>query len=120
MGCIQAVVKNSSHIGANKVQLVRSLSGEQLVHFCNWSDFFHMFFTSLPSITVYHSFHFDHDFPGKVFVKIKSADPAALEFTIWGPSTILPTPSQFPNEVVLAGLTLERQWYLYVKIRTFC
>ena len=53
-------------------------------------------------------------------MKTKSADPAALEFTIQSPSTILPTPSQFPNEVVPAGLTLERQWYLYEKIRTFC
>ena len=113
-------MKNSSHIGANKAQLVRSPSGEQLVHFFNWSEFFHPFFCSLPSITMYHVFHFDHDFPGKVFAKMRSADPSVQEISIQRPSSILPTPSQFPSEIVPAGLTVERQWYLYDKIRPFC
>ena len=97
MGSIQEVVKNSSHIGANKVQLVRSLSGEQLVCFFNWSEFFHPFFTSLPSITMYHVFHFDHDFPGKECAKIRSTDPSAQEFSIQCLSSILLTPSHFPS-----------------------
>ena len=120
MGCIQEVVKNTSHIGANKAQLVRSLSGEQLVHLIKWSELFHTFFSSLPSITMCHVFHFDHDFPGKVLAKMRSADPSAQVISIQHPSSILPTPSQFPSEIEPAGLTVERQWYLHDKIRPFC
>jgi hypothetical protein len=120
MGCIAEAVKNSSHVGANRVQLVRNLSGDQLVHFYNWSEFFSLFFTSLPSITSYHVFYFDCDLPGTVFVKCRSTDPSYQEFTIQRPSSILPTPSQFPIEVVPSGLTVDRQWYLYEKIRQFC
>ena len=119
MKCIQDVVNNSSHIGANKVQLIRSLTGEQLVHFHDWSSFFRQYFSSLPNITSFHVFHFDAKFPRKVFVQKTSSHPVE-EHTILHPSTQLPFPPQLPDEIPTPGLTLERQKFLHDKIRQFC
>lgn len=116
MACIQNVVQKSSHIEANQVQLIRSLTGEQLVHFYDWSGFFQKFFTTIPAITSYHVFRIHHNSPGKVFIRKWTSTPEEevdiLKRTI--------TPESFPNEIIPSGLNAQRQWYLYDKIRQFC
>ena len=55
--CLEHVVRNSdSHISANKVQLVRSSEGSQLMKFHDWSVFFQSYFTTIAGITSYRSF----------------------------------------------------------------
>jgi hypothetical protein len=120
MGCLSDVVRNSSHIDANQVQLVRSLDGKQLVHFYDWTAFFQKYFVSIPSVTSYHVFHFEHQSPGKVFMK-KFSNAPSKEIRLVRSSTLLPFPIEaFPEEIQPSGLTLERQWYLHDKIRPFC
>ena len=116
MGCLEHVMRNSSHIGANEVQLVRSSEGSQLVKFYNWSVFFQSYFTTIPGITSYHSFRFNSESPGIVFLhKNLGEEETALNiFCKAVPGTL------FPEEIIPKGMDAQRQWYLYDKIRPFC
>ena len=109
IGCLQKVVINSSHIGANKVQLVRDSSGQQVVHFYGWSSFLQQYFSNLPSITSFRVFEFDCRFPGKVFAQKSSSQPPE-EFSILRPSASLPShlpdicPSRFNPATTVVSL----------------
>ena len=109
MGCLESVVNTSLHVGANKVQLVRSLTGEQPVKFYDWSAFFRQFFTTIPAITSYHVFNVTKEHPGIVFAQ-KSSNTCQDEVNI----LLRPIPEdQFPLEIFPKGLDAHRQWYLY-------
>ena len=113
MGCMQRVVEASSHIGANQVQLIRSLEGQQLVKFYDWSTFFQQYFSVIPGITSFHSLRFDHTAPGKVFVVKSVAESTEKTIDILHP----PIPQdQLPNAIIPKGLDVKRQWYLYNNI----
>ena len=51
MGCLERVVRNSLHISTNKVQLVWSSEGSQLVKFYHLSVFFQSYFATIAGIT---------------------------------------------------------------------
>ena len=73
--------------------------------------------TALKGITQMHHFWFSQDFPGKVKVRNSTSDCwrtiNLLKDTSW-------RPSDFLEQLVPHGLTLERQWNLFDKIREFC
>lgn len=112
-------VSRSSFV--NVPQLVGTLDGTCLVKMFNWSDFFeqHMVKTALTGIKQMHHFRFEAKSPGMVFVKNSSTDSEKkiklVKHTSWSPSS-----SDLPEKIVPPGLPLERQWYLYEKIREFC
>ena len=117
MGCLQRVVETSSHIGANRAQLIRSLEGQQLVHFYDWSAFFHQYFSAIPRITSYHSFQFSCTNPGKVIIHESAAEPSEITIDILRQ----PIPQgELPPLIIPKGLDIQRQWYLYNNIRQFC
>ena len=116
MRCLQDVVCNSSHLGANKAQLIRSSTGEQLVRYYDWVALFQPFFTTIPSITSYHVFRADSNHLGKVFIKKFSSSPEE-EINIVRKKIPL---TYFPEEISPKGLDAQRQWYLYDHIRQFC
>ena len=121
VGClddIAAVVEQSATI--NHPQLVGTHDGTILVPFYNWSEFFdsHMAQTALKGISQMHHFRFSAFNPGVVFVKNSCNDTEReiqLLKTPWQP-----TLANMPNIIPPPGLTLERQWYLFNKIREFC
>ena len=67
----------------------------------------------------FQHFRFTHEEPGVVYVKSSGCGAekriTLLKDTLWQPS-----PSDLPSVIVPNGLSLERQWYLYTKIREFC
>ena len=115
IGCLRDVVINSSHSGANRVQLIRIVEGEQLVHFYDWTSFLQRFFINIPAITSYHVFVFDLRLPGVVQLRKFSTSPTE-EFKMIRFSVSSIPSTAFPDEIKPSGLNLERQWYLFVKI----
>lgn len=114
---IAEVVRRSATV--NYPQLVGSYDGSSFVNFYDWSSMFEDTTTAIKGITKFHHFRFSRHHPGRVFVKIASDEPERminiLKDRTWKPSTdVLPTIIDPP------GLPLDRQWYLYNKIREFC
>ena len=70
-------------------------------------------------IKKYHYFHFDSRKPGKVYVKTYSDEPEK-EIELLTDPNWRPSASKLPQVVTPAGLSKERQQYLYEKIREFC
>ena len=116
---IANTISRSSFV--NVPQLVGDLDDTVYVPSYDWSNFFedHMIKTGLKGISQLHHFWFSATHPGTVFVKTSSDDEEGsiqlLKDTTWKH-----TASQLPPVIVPNGLSLERQWYLFDKIREFC
>ncbi|XP_064390673.1 uncharacterized protein LOC135338462 isoform X2 [Halichondria panicea] len=102
----------------NEVQLVVGDDGEVIVPTYDWTDFFATSFKKLPSLKKYHHLRMTSSMPGKVYVKERS-DGQENEHTLLKPGVIFDE-NELPSEIHPAGLSLQRQWYLYDKIREFC
>ena len=116
---IANTVSRSSFV--NVPQLVGDLDGTVYVPSYNWSNFFEdrMIKTALKGISQLHHFRFSATHPGTVFVKT-SSDGEERSIQLLKDPTWKPTASQLPPVIVPNGLLLERQWYLFDKIREFC
>ena len=114
---IAEVVSKSASV--NHPQLVGSYDGTSFVNFYNWSSFFDDTTTQIKGITKMHHFRFSRHYPGYVFVKNASDEPEVkiniLKNTTWKPSA-----DTLPSIINPPGLPLDRQHYLYNKIREFC
>ena len=116
---IANTISRSSFV--NVPQLVGDLDGDVHVPTYDWSSFFedHMIKTALKGISQLHHFRFSATHPGCVFVKMSSDDVERCIQLLKDPAW-RPTASNLPPVIIPQGLSLERQWYLYDKIREFC
>ena len=116
---IANVISTSSFV--NVPQLVGTLDGDYFVPTYNWSEFFeeHTKKTALKGITQMQHFHFKATSPGTVFVKSSSSSNERQIVLVKDPSW-RPSPHRLPSQVVPDGLSTDRQYYLYDKIREFC
>ena len=74
--------------------------------------------TALKGISQMHHFRFTASKPGVVYVKNFNDDTEKeikLLKTPWQPTT-----HNMPDVIPPPGLSIERQWYLFNKIRDFC
>ena len=112
---IKRVVESSSACGANKAQLIRD-NGHIQVPFYDWTNFLKDYYKSIPSITKYHVFSVKDEHPYNIILQEHSrAERESLNISK------RPIPEGiFPQQIQAKGLDLERQWYLYEKIRPFC
>ncbi|XP_065884511.1 uncharacterized protein [Dysidea avara] len=121
IGCLDDIVAAVNQSAApNFAQLVGSQDGTTIVPMYNWSDYFEekTVKTALKGITQMHHFRFLSSRPGKVMVKNTHDDPERT-ISLLKSSSWRPEPGELPNVIVPAGLSAERQWYLYEKIREF-
>ena len=120
VGCLDDVVRvvNKSAT-TNVAQLVGSQCGDVIVPIYDWSGYFEdtTIKTSLKGITQMHHFHFSQSHPGKVKVRNSTTDNWRTINLLKDPSW---RPTDFPQQIIPPGLSLERQRYLYEKIREFC
>jgi len=114
---IAGVVRQSATV--NYPQVVGSYDGTSSVSFYNWTSLFDSKTTALKGITKLHHFRFTAEHPGLVFVKAFS-DTAEKEINLLSDKSWKPSQHQLPTVIRPPGLSLERQWYLYNKIREFC
>ena len=122
IGClddIARVVEKSAE--ANHAQLVGTQDGRVLVPTYDWAEFFDAPFRqrALKGIKAMHHLRFTDTKPGYVFVKdtIDSPERAIklVQDKEWKPEA-----HHLPPEIAPPGLSLERQQYLFEKIREFC
>ena len=122
VGCLDDIVSlrvvNESAT-ANVAQLVGTQDGEVLMPMYDWSSFFEdaIVKTALKGIKKMHHFHFSKSHPGKVMVRNSSTDEKRMINFLKDPSWC---PVNLPEQVIPPGLPLERQKYLFDKIREFC
>ena len=114
---IAEVVRKSATV--NHPQLVSDYDGNNYVTFYDWSSIFDNKTTAVKGISKMHHFRFHRRHPGFVFVRNANEDReekiCILKDNLWKPSR-----HNLPPIINPPGLSLDRQWYLYNKIREFC
>lgn len=117
---IAKVVESSAQ--CNHAQVVGNLDGTSIVPFYDWCGFFDtdkIIKTALKGISQIHHFRFTADAPGCVFVK-NSTDGVERKVNLLKDKLWKPSAADLPTMIIPPGLSLERKWYLYNKIREFC
>ena len=115
MGEIANVVERSA--SCNKVQVVCN-EDTGVVPTYDWTSFLQPHFQKIAGIKKLHHFRYSASSPGTVYVKTHAdAEESALDLLRedWQPS-----PSTLPQQIQSLGLSDERKWYLYERIRPFC
>lgn len=111
------VVESSSTV--NFAQLTGSEDGRVIVTSYDWQSFFAQHFTKVVGIKKLHHLRFVSSSPGRVFVKERNGSAertmVLLKTKGWKPSSV-----DLPPVLTPTGLSLQRQHYLYDKIREFC
>ena len=102
----------------NFAQLVTAEDGTNVVPTLNWADFFAPYLKKIVGIKKYHHFRFTADEPGVVYTKFHCDTTESREELL--KDNWLPDPSFLPSVIIPKGLSTERQWYLFEKIRQFC
>ena len=113
---IVAVVNGSADV--NTTQLVGSQEGEVVVPTYDWTTFLGKHFRKVPKIKTYHHFSFSSSTPGMVTLKeLSDSAPSTFQMAVdnWQPLS-----SELPSQIMPAGLSDERQHYLFSQIREFC
>ena len=112
---IAAVVEQSAV--CNIPQFVHTEDTE-IVQTRDWPSFLLPHFKKIPNIKKYHYFHFSSSTPGIMLVR-EHADTPDVPLPILRDSW-QPPQDELPPRVQPKGLSDERQWYLYERIRPFC
>ena len=114
---LEQVVQSSAVV--NKSQLVGSQAGESIVPMKDWAGSLGPHFRRLTGIKRYHHFRFDKNTPGVVHLRLYSDSPEEKRRLVkdqnWKPDA-----SDLPPTIPPSGMSLERQQYLFEKIREFC
>ncbi len=103
----------------NTAQLVVDSDGEVVVPMYDWASFFAPIFKKLPEIKMTHHFHMSSSKPGVVVAKRHSDSSDEKEHEILKEGVLLDE-HEMPSVIEPQGLSLQRQWYLFEKIREFC
>ena len=120
IGCLEDLARCiEASASVNKAQLVGTSSGEILVPTYNWAEYLGQYFEKIKFITKYHHFHIDINKPGKIYVR-EAVDGAVQEIQHVSNMIGLLERDVMPPTISPRGLSSERQWYLYDKIREYC
>lgn len=102
----------------NVAQLAGREDGSEVIPIYDWTSFLKPHFKKIPGSKWYHHF----------ICSVQEAEVITLKNSANGPETKfkmrkktqIPHRDELPAVVPPAGLSLERQWYLYNNIREFC
>ena len=122
IGCLDDIAKAVERSAVvNHAQLVGTQDGRVLVPTYDWSEFFDAPFrqSALSGIKAMHHLTFTHLKPGTVIVKDSVTSPER-EINLLQNKSWKPRKSDLPPVISPPGLSLERQQYLFDKIRKFC
>ena len=108
------VVQTSAAV--NEAQLVGSQAGEPIVTMYGWLGLLGPRLKKIPLITKQHHFEIMSTSPQSVLVK-EFNDSDEKEYFLTSDLSIA---EELPEIIIPPGLSLQRKWYLYDKIREFC
>ena len=114
---LEQVVQTSAVV--NECQLDGSQTGESIVPVRDWASFLGPKFKKLTGIKQYHHFRFDKSSPGAVYLRVHSDSVEEKRILVKDPSW-KPDATDLPPLIQPTGLSLDRQTYLFEKIRDFC
>ena len=110
-------VVNSSAV-VNVAQAVGNMDGTVIVPSYDWTTFLAKHIYKCVGIKSLHHLRFTAEHKGHVFVREKS-DSEEVDMNLlkddWSPIA-----TELPDHVTPSGLSSNRQWYLFNKIREFC
>ena len=112
-----SVVNDSAAV--NIAQPTGLEDGSVVVTTYNWQEYFSQFCTKVKGIKKLHHLRFSSSSPGFIFVKERAGD-TEVKRSILKDANWKPQADQLPPVLPPSGLSLQRQWYLYEKIREFC
>ena len=120
VNCLDELVDvvNESAV-VNRAQLVGSQSGEVIVPTYNWAEYLGSQFEKIHGIKSNHHFLFSSLHPGTVRVK-QYCESEEITHLILKDQAWRPTAAELPPVIHPTGLSIDRQWYLFQKIREFC
>ena len=122
VGCLDDIAKvvDDSAV-VNVSQLVGSSTGEVFVQCFDWTGFLQCFFKRIDGIKKIHHFTLEKDslLQGD-FLAQESISSSIRKVSFLRDDVTLPPSDTLPEVVPPKGLSAERQWYLYEKIRSFC
>ncbi len=101
------VVNNSTVGRYNLAQTIFDKEGKRVVFFYAWTEFLTNYFKPVPSILKQHHFIFSKDNIG--FVEIKEIVDGKRQIIDIRKTKTLPIKTEFPCEILLNGLNIERQ-----------
>ena len=110
------VVEQSSAV--NKAQPVGSSNGELIVETFDWSSYFATSFNKIKGIKEFQHFVVSATSPGLVAAR-HVVDGPVTQFNLLKEDTQI-MEDELPNVLHPKGMSSERKWYLYEKIRSFC
>ena len=111
------VVEQSAAV--NHAQLVGTHNGQVIVPTYNWVTFFVTHLKKISNITKYHHFTASTNKKGIIISKI-FRDSTEIESALLKDDSWNPTIHEMPPIIEPQGMSAERQWYLYDKIRPYC
>ena len=85
----------------------------------DWAEYLGRFFVKIQGIKSLHHFHFAASEPGVVSVQMFQTSKTE-KHTILANTDSEPKKGVLPSKITPKGLSLERKWYLYNKIREYC
>ena len=109
------VIEGSSVNSHNLCQRYQDTSGIPNFEYRDWVKWLSKFFKSLPNITKYHHFCIDKKMPGTVITK-ETIDGQEERHELLKDKFSYSN-KKLPEKLTPSGLSPERSWYLYEKIR---
>ena len=109
----------SSSADVNVAQLVGTQDGGMVVPMYDGAMYLREPFCKMPGMKSYHHFSLSASTPGVVTVK-EFTDSESSTFKLLADDSWVATADQLPPVIKPSGLSGERQWYLYNRIREFC
>uniref|UniRef100_A0A1X7V6D1 DUF7869 domain-containing protein n=1 Tax=Amphimedon queenslandica TaxID=400682 RepID=A0A1X7V6D1_AMPQE len=110
------VVEQSSAV--NKAQPVGSSNGELIVETLDWCSYFATLFKKIKGIKGFQHFVVNATSTGVVAAR-QAVDGPVTQFNLLKEDAQI-MEDELPNILPPKGMSTERKWYLYEKIRSFC
>ena len=85
----------------------------------DWVSFFAPRFEKLPKINKGHHFRFSSQ-PRMLHTKERTDDTTETPHNLLKEGATFDNPDELPDVITPAGLSAQRQWYLFEKIPEFC
>ena len=119
LGSLRAIAQvTNDYAKCNFSELNVEADGTIVVPTYNWTGLLVTRFRKFVGIKKYHHFRFVSSEPGVMYVRKHSN--TTEEKVILLKASWSPPPTELPDRVFPRGLSAERQWYLYEKIRQYC
>ena len=113
------VVNGSAHV--NFAQLVGTQEGDVLVPTYDWGSYLSPYFKRVDHIKKFHSFQISSPSSGHLEVVVwEYSDTPQQHVNLVRDTTWIPSSTVLPPVCKPVGLSSDRQWYLFDKIREYC